>query len=261
MLLRIVLLLLLFLITVFVVAYFAQERLIFHPDKLAENFEFSFEGDFEELYLEVEDGVQLHALHFRAKNSKGLVFYVHGNAGSLEDWGVLSELYLRLGYDLLMFDYRGFGKSNGKISSQEQFFADVQAMYNYAKTLEEESRILVEGFSIGTAAASKIASENNPQQLILKAPYYSLMHLIKSKHFYLPAFILKYKFETVNLLQKVTVPTTIFHGTIDELIPHSNSELLYKTIPTINLVLIPNCLHNDIPFSEVYQKKMEELLK
>lgn len=240
--------------------YWIQEQLIFHPEKLASTFVFNFEADFEEVYIEVEKGIQLHALHFKVPSSKGVVFYVHGNAGSLNDWGSLSDLYVAEGYDLFMFDYRGFGKSDGKISSEQQFFGDVQQLYNYIKTLYQESNIIVQGFSIGTATATKIALDNNPQQLILKAPYFTLGYLVKSRHFYLPMTLLKYSFRTVDYLKKLTIPVTIFHGTIDELIPIENAYKLKEAVPAITFVVVANCLHNDLPYTTIYKEKMHELL-
>lgn len=242
------------------IAYWYQERLLFHPTILEKDFVFAFDTDFEEIYLEVAPGVELHALHFKAENSKGLVFYVHGNAGSLHDWGSLAGFYLQQGYDLLMFDYRGFGKSSGRIYSQHQFFDDVQMVYDWAKQEYAEEQIVIEGFSIGTATATKLAAENKPQQLVLKAPYYSMTSLVKSKFSFLPERLLKYPFATVDYLKKVTCPVTIFHGTADELIPYGNAVRLKEEVPRVDLWLIDDCLHNDIPFTPIYQEKMKGLL-
>ncbi|MGH1336377.1 MAG: alpha/beta hydrolase [Aureispira sp.] len=241
--------------------YWWQERLLFHPTVLAKDFVFSFDTNFEERYLEVAPDVALHALHFKAESPKGLVFYVHGNAGSLQDWGGLGGFYLEQGYDLLMFDYRGFGKSPGHIHSEQQFFDDVKAVYEWAKEQYAEEQIIIQGFSIGTATATKLAAENNPQQLVLKAPYYSMTSLVKSKVPFLPKMLLKYPFKTINYLQQVTCPVTIFHGTRDELIPHSNAERLKKDVPSVNLWLIEDCLHNDIPYTSIYKEKMKTILK
>jgi alpha-beta hydrolase superfamily lysophospholipase len=242
------------------VAYWLQETLIFHPTVLTKDYTFQFETDYEELYVEVAPNIHLHALRFRAENSKGIVFYVHGNAGSLQDWGDLSSLYLSLGYDLFMFDYRGFGKSDGEIKSQQQFFGDVQIMYDVVKSEWDEKQIIVEGFSIGTAAAAKIAVENNPKHLVLKAPYYSLFHLIKSRHSYLPKLLLKYQFATIDFLKQVRCPVTMFHGTADELIPISNAEQLLEEVSSVDYLVIQDCLHNDIPYSFIYQEKMQTIL-
>jgi uncharacterized protein len=258
---KICLFLLIVYLLICLIAFLMQESLIFHPDKLARDFVFDFNTDFEEIFLELADGIQLHAVHFKAENAKGIVFYVHGNAGSMQDWGHLYDLYIDLGYDLLMFDYRGFGKSVGRIHSQQQFYDDVQAVYDYVKTIFDEKQIIVQSFSIGTAAAVKIATENDPDMLILKAPFYSLTHLIKSRYFFLPAAILKYKFMTADMLKKVKVPVTVFHGTTDELIPFSNAQKLKDEIPEIDFVTVPDCLHNDLPYTSVYKNKMKELLK
>ncbi len=258
---RICLFLLFVYLLICLIAYFLQESLIFHPDKLAGDFVFDFDGDFDEIFLELPDGIKLHALHFKAEKAKGIVFYVHGNAGSMQDWGHLYDLYIDLGYDLLMFDYRGFGKSEGKIHSQQQFYDDVQAVYDYIKTIFDEQHIIIQSFSIGTAAAVKVAHENKASMLLLKAPYYSLIHLIKSRYFFLPATILKYKFMTAEMLKNVTIPITVFHGTTDELIPFSNAQKLKDEIPAIDFVAVPGCLHNDLPYTAIYKNKMKELLK
>ena len=243
------------------IAYWWQERLLFHPTVLKRDFIFPFDTNFEEVYVEVAPDVQLHGLHFKVEEPKGLVFYVHGNAGSLHDWGSLGGFYLRQGYDLLMFDYRGFGKSPGKIYSQQQFFDDVQRVYDWIKEQYGEEQIVIEGFSIGTATATKLAAENKPRALVLKAPYYSMTTLVKSKAAFLPSQILKYPFTTIHYLQQVQCPVTIFHGTADELIPHSNAERLKKEVPRVELHLIEGCLHNDIPYTPIYQKEMGAILE
>lgn len=240
--------------------YFQQERLIFHPDLLAQDFEFVFDGDYEELFIEVSDGTRLNALHFKAPNSRGLVFYVHGNAGSLNDWSSLSALYLEHQFDFFIFDYRGFGKSAGTIFSEQQFFQDAQELYDYITPQYAGRPIVIQGFSIGTATACKLALENEVQQLVLKAPYYTLRDLVKLKQPFVPSFLLKYQFRAVNYLKQVSCPIHIFHGTIDELIPVEQGKQLAAAVPSAILTLLPNCLHNDIPLELVYQERMATLL-
>ena len=206
--------------------------------------------------------IRLHALHFKVKDAKGVVFYVHGNAGSLQDWGHLHELYKSLGYDLFMFDYRGFGKSNGSILNEAQFFEDVQKMYDYVKSMYDEAQIIVQSFSIGSAAAAKIVSENQPRKFILKAPYFSLEKLVRARYFMLPKMLLKYPFYTFNYLEKISqpIPIVVFHGKDDELISFDHSKQLNDRLPGLELFLIPNCVHNDIPYTPLYRTKMAELL-
>ena len=108
------------------IIYFNQEKLIFHPDKLETNFKYNFEGNYEEQFFKMEDGTQLNGLLFKADSSKGLIFYLHGNAGSLETWGEIASNYTNLNYDIFILDYRGFGKSEDVISSESQFFSDIE---------------------------------------------------------------------------------------------------------------------------------------
>jgi len=98
--------------------YLSQEKLIFHPEQLAKNHKFQFDQKFEELNFKTNDNQLLNALLFKSESSKGLIFYLHGNAGSLNSWGEIAEAYLQFDFDVLMLDYRGFGKSEGEISSQ-----------------------------------------------------------------------------------------------------------------------------------------------
>lgn len=135
--------------------YFFQEKLIFYPQKLDKNYRFSFNQNFEEINIKTEDGIILNSLLFKAKESKGLIFYLHGNAGALNSWGQIAPLYTGFGYDILFTDYRGFGKSGGNINSQSQLFSDTQEVYDKIKTRYDENRIVILGFSIGTGIASK----------------------------------------------------------------------------------------------------------
>lgn len=90
--------------------YVFQERLIFFPQKLDKNYQFSFNQMFEEINVNTEDGILLNGLLFRADSSKGLIFYLHGNAGSISSWGNVAETYTDLNYDVFMLDYRGMAK-------------------------------------------------------------------------------------------------------------------------------------------------------
>ena len=80
--------------------YFFQEKLIFFPQKLASDYPFNFGKNVEEKYVETPDGIKLNALLFKADSSKGLIFYLHGNAGSLAGWGEVAQFYTALQYDL-----------------------------------------------------------------------------------------------------------------------------------------------------------------
>ena len=96
-----------------IVLYFMQERFLFKPEKLPEDFEFKYPNlNFEEYNLEKEPGVNINGIHFKIDEPKGVVIYLKGNSKSLKGWGKFAVDFTRMGYDVLMVDYRGFGKKH-----------------------------------------------------------------------------------------------------------------------------------------------------
>lgn len=241
--------------------YFMQERLLFIPDRLAKDHVFDFGSGTEELQVKTNDGKILSALLFKADSTKGLLFYLHGNAGALNSWGEEAEFFQRLGYDVFMLDYRGYGKSEGYISNEKQLFEDVQAAYDTAKRRYPEKDIVVLGYSIGSGMAAQLASTNNPKHLILLAPYYSMIDLVRNKFKVLPSFILKYKLETYKYLAKTKAPTSIFHGRNDEVI-YVGSSLKLKTHlkSSDTLILLDQQGHNGISEHIEYRAALKKIL-
>jgi pimeloyl-ACP methyl ester carboxylesterase len=244
-----------------VLLYFLQEKLIFFPGKLAKEYQFAFEQPFEERYIKMADGKSLHGLFFKANNAKRLIFYLHGNAGSLGEWGYLAKTYTDLQYDVFMLDYRGYGKSEGAISSQAQLYRDIQLVYEEMKKAYREDNIVVLGYSIGSGLATYIAATNKPKLLILQAPYYSLVDMMRHQYPIVPTFILKYRFETNKYIAACTMPVVLFHGDKDELIYYKSSlklQALFK--PTDTLITLTGQGHNEITENPAYQEAIRTLL-
>jgi pimeloyl-ACP methyl ester carboxylesterase len=241
--------------------YFFQEKLIFFPQKLSKEYPFQFDQKFEEKNIKANDETMLSGLLFKADSSKGLIFYLHGNAGSLSSWGEVAKTYTDLNYDIFMLDYRGYGKSDGVIDGQNQLFEDIQSAYDELKTEYPEDKIIVLGYSIGTGLASKVASQNNPKLLILQAPYYSLTDMMRRTYSIIPTFILKYKFDTSKHLKDCKMPVIIFHGDMDEVIYYGSS-LKLKEEFKINdrLITLREQGHNGITYNEDYRHELKQIL-
>ena len=242
--------------------YFGQEKLIFFPEKLDKEYEFTFQQNFTELNFKTEDNVLLNGILFKADSSKGLIFYLHGNAGSLKSWGEIAKTYTDLNYDLLMLDYRGYGKSEGSINGEDQLYKDIQTVYDNLKTNYDESKIIVLGYSIGTGPATKLASTNQPKLLILQAPYFNLTDLMKHYYPFIPAFALKYKFETNRFIKECKMPIVIFHGDKDEVIYYKSSlklkELMKKTD---RLIILKGQGHNGMSDNMEYLIEIRKILQ
>ncbi len=249
-------------VVVMVVLNINQERLIFRPERLPQNYQFQFATPFEERQFQVKPGITLSALHFRAPNSKGLVFYLHGNAGSLRSWGEVASEYTRFGYDVLIPDYRGYGKSSGRISNEQMLHRD--ARWIYEKALEEysSSNIVVVGRSLGSGIAAQLAAKFACQLLILETPYFNFRDLVDHHYWFLPTgWILKYRFRTNQQLKKVSVPVYLFHGTEDELIPFNSSERLEALGEHIELITMHGARHSEYRNNPNYRDGMERIFK
>jgi alpha-beta hydrolase superfamily lysophospholipase len=118
-------------VAICILAYFFQERIIFFPERLSPDHEFDFDGHHEEVFITTTGGAKLNGLLFKAPDAKGLIFYLHGNAGSLNSWGDVAATYTRLGYDVFLLDYRGYGKSEGEVTSEDELVQDVRDAYDY----------------------------------------------------------------------------------------------------------------------------------
>jgi len=245
-----------------IATYFLQERLIFKAEKLPEDFEFKYKNQvFDEYNIEVADGVNLNGVHFKVREPKGIVLYLKGNSRSLKGWGKFAIDFTRHGFDVLMIDYRGFGKSTG-IRTEEGIKKDLQYAYNELKKQVEEKYIVLYGRSLGSGFATKLASKNNPRMLILDAPYYSMSHIAKK---YLPimpmSFLLRFPIRTYKWIQYVKCPIKIIHGTNDKLIPFNTSIKLSKiNAQRTRLYPIIDGGHNNMHTFPQYHRYLEEIL-
>lgn len=248
-------------VVVCVLLFFFQEKLIFFPQKLEKDYKFSFDQKFEEINIKTKDNKLLNGILFKADSSRGLIFYLHGNAGSLSSWGNRAKTYTDLNYDVFMLDYRGYGKSEGSIDGQKQFFQDIQTSYDELKNKYTEDKIIVLGYSIGTGLAAKVASANNPRLLILQAPYYSLTDMMQHTYPIIPTFILKYKFETDYYIKNCKMPVVIFHGDQDELIYYGSSLKLQKEFKKQDtLITLVGQGHNGMTENKDYRIEIQKVL-
>ncbi|MGB5498294.1 MAG: alpha/beta hydrolase [Maribacter sp.] len=246
-----------------IMLYLLQEKLIFLPSKLPDDFEYSFSHNFEEINLRTEDEVVLNAIHFKRVKPKGLILYFHGNAGDLSRWGDITSFFVDKDYDVLVMDYRTYGKSTGKLS-EEALHNDAQLFYDYALKQYDESKIILYGRSLGTGIAANLASKNKPNKLILETPYYSLLDVAKERFPFLPInWLMKYKLLSHVFLQTVTCPITIFHGTDDTIVPYNSGKRLFDAIPhkATKFFTIDRGGHNNLIEFEAYLEGIDEVLK
>lgn len=228
--------------------YLLQEKLIFLPTPLAQEFVFGFEHNFEEVFLTAKDSAVINALHFKVERPKGVVLYFHGNAGNLSRWGEITGVFVEHDYDVFVMDYRTYGKSAGDLS-EEALYSDAQLCFDYVRQFYEPSDISIYGRSLGTGMATHLASQNNAKQLILETPFYSLPDVAKHRFPVFPVKkLMNYQFPSHEYIKRVDYPITIFHGTGDKVIPYVSGERLFESIShnKKTFVTVKNGGHNNL---------------
>jgi len=242
--------------------YLKQESLLFYPFPLSQDYEYSFNTAFDEINLTAEDGAVLNALHFKQDNPKGVLLYYHGNAGSLHIWGEVGEYFAPLGWDVVIMDFRTYGKSTGELS-QENLYKDAELFYNYTLDHYPEDKIVVYGRSLGTGIATNIAAKRNPQKMILETPYWSILSMAKVHYPWLVYdFLVKYPMHSHKFIQEVNCPIHILHGTADKVVPYEQGKKLYESIKKkkAEFITFDDGGHSNLRFFDLYKKSMVKIL-
>jgi len=250
-------------IIISIALYYLQDYALFKPEKLPEDFQFYYDNqETKEYNLTTRDGAIINGLRFMPKGeSKGIVLYLKGNSKSIKGWGKFAVDFTRHDYNVLMVDYRGFGKSTGR-RSQKNIKRDLQVVYNKIKEQTTEDRIILYGRSLGSGFATKLASTNNPKMLVLDAPYYSLTKVTARYMPFMPlSLLIKYPLPTYKWLKYVQCPIHIIHGTNDKLIPYKSSLKLSKINPKLTkLYTVIGGGHKNLNNFESYHKMLDDIL-
>lgn len=243
--------------------YIFQERFIFVRYQLAPRSRFRFKFPYEERYLEAGRGVRLHALYFRADAPRGVVLYFHGNTGNLRRWGKLAPRFTALGYDVLMPDYRDYGKSGGRLSPRA-LQADALLWYDSLGHAWGDERIVVYGRSLGSGMAVPVAAARAPRLLVLETPFANMYDVARNFLWILPyKLLLRYPFRNDRAVRRVRCPVHIFHGKRDDVVPYNSALKLYSMVPTDvhrEMHTFPKGHHSDLARFARFNREMRRVL-
>jgi uncharacterized protein len=250
-----------------IILIFFQDNIIFQGKTLAKNYIFTFQRDssqakLEEYFIKTEDGEDLNILLFKSKlKSKGLILYFHGNADNLQRWGRYAADFTKLGYDILMMDYRGYGKSTGQ-PNEHDLYNDALTVLHWSQTNIKYDRLIIYGRSLGSAVASNLATAITPDLLILETPFDELKGAVyeplKPLLYLLP---LHSSFSNKTFLPKVKCKKIIIHGTNDQVVPLSSAMRLKPLLEDSDLfVIIEGGSHRNLRDFEEFHKTLAEVL-
>ncbi len=175
---------------------------------------------FEDVLLPVERGFVTNAWFAPAANAKCTILFCHGNGGTLSDWLDVLRMYHIMNFNVLLFDYGGYGKSTGSPSA-ERLYEDARAAWKYLTETKgiPAKKIILIGHSIGGGVASQLASEIKPAGLVLQSTFTSLTDVCQEKLPMFPVrFLLRDRFETLKKLPRIACPLLVMHSKKDTLI-------------------------------------------
>ncbi|PZO37299.1 MAG: alpha/beta hydrolase [Pseudanabaena frigida] len=220
-----------------IVLYVGQSNLVFMPSKDVLETPANIGLKFEDILLTAKDNVNLSAWFVPAKDNdpigKGVILFCHGNGGNISNRVSYLPIFQDLGLSTFLFDYRGYGKSEGN-PSEEGTYADIEAAWQYLTQERKISpkKIIIYGESLGGAIASYIAqansqpdSKNSAAGLILASTFTSISDRASELYPFLPIRLLsRFSYNSVERLPNIKIPVLIIHSIDDEIIPFQHGE-------------------------------------
>ena len=231
--------------------YLIQDYVTFFPDKYYIAPSLAGVPSFEEVPVVMIDGEMVMTWYAKGDENKPTLLFFHGNAGQIATFAPYMQLYIDAGYSILMMEYRGFGKTGGKIS-EEMMFADAIYVHDYLRNKLHKDRIIFFGYSMGTSVAVGLTQFRTPVGVILEAPFISLYQEVKEKPVPFASWVIKNRLESDKYISKITQPLLIVHGEKDRLIPPHHGRTLFDLAASENKTfkLLEGETHNGLFFNE-----------
>ncbi|MCK5571063.1 MAG: alpha/beta hydrolase [Spirochaetes bacterium] len=207
-----------------------QSRFIFFPGDEITATPGEINLSYETVNLETDDGVKLSGWFIPARNERGVVLFCHGNAGNISHRLESIQIFYDLGFSTFIFDYRGYGLSEGKTTEQGTYL-DAKAVWRYLvqERQIEPGSIIIFGRSLGGSIAAWLARESRPKALIIESSFTSIRNAAVDMYPFLPLkILLRYNYSTMDYLAQVKCPVLIVHSRDDELIPFSHGQRLFE---------------------------------
>jgi len=236
-----------------------QVSVIFEPHPLDQNHCFNLPENTTEIFISVDVDVQVNGLLFEKSGNKDLMIYFQGNAKNLQNFIDNHRMVLDWGFNVVVTDYRSFGKSNGKLTGEHAFYLDAEKIYEYALSLGYQAEnIILYGYSMGTSAATYLAATKKAKAVILESAYSSIPEIqwVGNRT---PAFELNSAEKAVA----VVIPTLLIHGDLDEVITLDHSQRIFNRLKlTMNkeIIVIQGGGHDDLKQRPEYANYIREFI-
>jgi len=226
--------------------FYQQPAMIFFPERKLVATPADWGLEYQDVSLETEDAVRLHGWFIPHRDSSRVVLFLHGNAGNISHRRDSVAIFHRLGLNVLIFDYRGYGNSQGK-PSEGGLYADAHAAWQYL--VREKgfvpSQITIFGRSLGGAVAGQLAAQVQPGAVILESTFSSARDMANAVFPALSRLVpMRFDFATVERIKQVTSPVLVIHSEEDEIIPFRLGQRVYRAANSPKTLLKIHGGHN-----------------
>ena len=207
-----------------------EHRLVFHPDREVAG---KPAGVYEDVFFEALDGTRLHGWWIPTKESTHALIVSHGNAGNITYRAEAAE-FLRdeLGVNVFIYDYRGYGQSDGS-PSEEGTYSDIRGAFQHVRSrgFAAESIVLM-GQSLGSAVTVELAANEKVGGVILEAPLTSVLAVARKLFWFLPVgWLVSTKYDSLSKIARIGAPIAIVHATGDPVIAYEFGKELFDAAP------------------------------
>ncbi len=210
--------------------YLRQGSMLYYPVREITETPKSIDLDFEEITLRTKDGFNISAWFIPSQTERGVVLFCHGNAGNISHRLDSIRIFHDLNLSVFIFDYRGYGKSEGS-PTEKGTYLDAESAWDYLVDIRhvKPEKVILFGRSLGSAVASEIALRHKAGALIIESGFKSVPDL-GSKFFpYLPVkLISRYHYSTIEKVDKIDLPKLFIHSPQDEIIPFEQGVALFE---------------------------------
>lgn len=198
---------------------------------------------YHEVWFPSLDGLQLNGWFIPGNNGKPLVLYFHGNGGSLSDNLGYANILHRSGFPILIFDYRGYGKSDGRPLREEDLYQDARGALAYLKGLGwRPERMIFFGQSLGSAVALQMALEEEPAGLVLESSFTSISEMFRYVsplgYYTIGWWHNNFPFDNISKISRTRAPLLLIHGTEDPIIPVEMTRRLFARATSEKMLYI-----------------------
>ncbi len=222
--------------------YFPEKNIVLTPGEIG--------LEFEDVYFLSSDGIKLNGWYIPAGESRATVLFCHGNAGNISHRLETIDVFCGIGLDVFIFDYRGYGKSQGS-PTEEGLYLDAQAAYTYLidKRSLNQGSIVVYGKSLGANVAVELCSRVKPAALISESAFTSALAMGKKLFPFIPVkWLITIKYDALSKIKDIIFPKLIIHSEDDEIIPFHHGRKLFEAAPEPKEFYPMRGGHNDAIF-------------